>query len=352
MKYHQDSGLGLFSSDERLHRLEDLGDPLQILTQHIDFEFFRPLLEEELYGDYDASRGGRPPYDVVQMFKLLVLGRLYNLSDEALEYQVTDRLSFQRFLGLNFSSRVPDAKTVWLFRDQLQQQGLVKALFEQMNAQLLERGIIALAGQVVDASFVDAPRARNTGEENAILKSGEVPEKWQAQPHRLAQKDTDARWAQKGKELHFGYKNHVMSDLRSKLITEYVVSDASVHDSRMLDALTSGGLAVDQELFADAAYAGAAHAEQMESRGIVSRVHFKAHRGRALTAREERANKARSRQRARVEHIFGFITNSMGGMTVRGRSMNRNEAVIGLMNLTYNLCRLVQLKQTLKLCPA
>ena len=352
MNYHTDSALGLFSTDERLHRLEELGDPLQILSQHIDFEFFRPLLEAELLGDYDASRGGRPRYDVVLMFKLLVLQRLYHLSDEALEYQVTDRLSFQRFLGLSFASRVPDAKTVWLFRDQLQRQGLVKALFEQMNAQLLERGVIALEGQVVDASFVDAPRARNTREENKTIKAGEIPAAWKTQPHRLAQKDTDARWAQKGKELHFGYKNHVMSDLASKLVVEYEVSDAAVHDSRLLEALTGSGLAVDQELFADAAYAGAWSDELLECRGITSRVHFKAHRNRPLSAREKRSNKARSRKRARVEHIFAFMTNSMRGMTVRGRSMARNQAVIGLMNLTYNLCRLVQLKRKLMLCPA
>lgn len=352
MRYHEDTATGLFSTDERLHRLEELGDPLQILSQYIDFEFFRALLEEYLYTDYNASRGGRPPYDVVLMFKLLVIQRLYNLSDEALEYQVTDRLSFQRFLGLNFSGQVPDAKTVWLFRDQLQRQDLVKALFEQMNAQLLKRGVIALEGQVVDASFVAAPRLRNTREENAAIKAGEVPEEWKTKPHRLAQKDTDARWAKKGTEVHFGYKNHVMSDLVSKLVTEYAVSDAAVHDSRLLDALTSFGLASEQELYADAAYAGADFEELLEEREITSCIHFKAQRNRPLTAREKRSNKARSRKRARVEHIFAFMTNSMKGMTVRGRSLARNEAVIGLMNLTYNLCRLVQLKEKLMLCPA
>jgi IS5 family transposase len=292
------------------------------------------------------------PYDVVRMFKILVMQRLYNLSDEKLEFYVNDRLSFQRFLGMHLASPVPDSSTVWLFRDQLQELGMVEVLFDQMNAQLLERGVIALAGQAIDASFVDAPRQRNSKEENQTIKAGEIPEEWKKTPNKLRQKDTDARWAKKGEEVHFGYKNHIMSDVESKLITEYQVSAASLHDSQMLDALTRGGLAVDQYLYADSAYAGAAAEELLEERGILSRIHYKAQRAQPLNAHQKRCNKARSKKRVRVEHVFGFITNAMGGMTVRGRSFARNEAVIGLMNLTYNLCRLVQLKQNLILSPA
>ena len=119
MRYHKDTGVGLFSADERLSELEALGDPLLTLSQAIDFEFFRPPLEQALYQEGERPQGGRPPFDPVLMFRVLVLQRLYNLSDDAVEYQIKDRLSFMRFLGLDFASRIPDAKTVWLFRDQL-----------------------------------------------------------------------------------------------------------------------------------------------------------------------------------------------------------------------------------------
>jgi len=352
MRYHQDSSIGLFSADERLIELEKLGDPLLALSEHVDFEFFRATREEGLYGDYDCAKGGRPPFDVVMMLKVLVLQRFYALSDDAVEFQIKDRLSFQRFLGMDFASRVPDAKTVWLFREALRKDDLVRRLFDEINATLVASSVIATAGQIVDASFVEAPRGRNNKEENAAIKAGVTPPEWKKNPHRLCQKDTDARWAKKGEEVHFGYKNHILCDRRSKIVTDYVVTDAAVHDSQALDELTELGIAQDQELYADSAYRSAQAEELLAARGIISKVHFKGYRNRPLTAQEKRCNKARSKKRARVEHVFGFMTNSMKGMVVRGRSLARNEVVIGLMNLTYNLYRLQQLNSTLERCPA
>ena len=352
MRYHRDNSIGLFSSTERLSELEKLGDPLLGLSQHVDFEFFRATLERVLYGDYDPSKGGRPPFDVVMMLKVLVLQRYYALSDDAVEFQIKDRLSFQRFLGMDFASRVPDAKTVWLFREALRKDDLVRRLFDEINATLVESNIIATAGQIVDASFVEAPRGRNSREENEQIKAGVTPVEWKKNPHRLSQKDRDARWAKKGEEVHFGYKNHIICDRQSKIVTDYVVSDASLHDSQALDELTALGIAEDQELYADSAYRSEQAEELLADRGIFSKVHFKAYRNRPLTAKEKRCNKTRSKQRARVEHVFGFMTNSMGGMRVRGKSLRRNETVIGLMNLTYNLFRLKQLNRKLLRCPA
>ncbi len=348
MRYHSDSGVGLFSSEERLSELSALGDPLLTLSRHIDFEFFRPTLEQALYGHYDGSKGGRPPFDPVLMFKVLVLQRLYNLSDDAVEYQIKDRLSFMRFLGLDFASRVPDAKTIWLFRDQLQRHDLVKQLFDEMNADLEGRNIIANAGQIVDASFVEVPRQRNTRIENEEIKAGSVPADWNENPHKLCQKDTDARWTKKNQETFFGYKNHVLCDRKSKLIKEYAVTDAAVHDAVVIPQLIAAGKADHQTLYADKAYRSAAIEEKLASHQIKSRVHYKAARNRPLTAAQQVSNQARSRKRARIEHIFGFITNSMGGIFARCCSQARNEVVIGLMNLTYNLCRMTQINKQLR----
>lgn len=352
MRYHQDRGIGLFSSDERLAVLEELGDPLLTLSASIDFEVFRQPLERALYGSYDAKRGGRPPFDPVLMFKALVLQRLYNLSDDALEFQINDRLSFMRFLGLDFGSSVPDAKTIWLFRDRLQSQGLVRKLFERMNRQLEQRGIIANNGQIVDASFVEAPRQRNSREENEAIKAGETPAEWQKNPHKLCQKDTQARWARKGEETHYGYKSHVLCDRASKLITSYEVTDAAVHDSVPLGKLTSGGRCRGQALYGDSAYRSANIEKTLRRRKIESQIHEKGYRNAPLTKRQITRNARKSRTRARVEHVFGFITQSLGGITVHCRSLRRSEIVIGLMNITYNLCRICQLKKQLRLTTA
>jgi len=342
MRYHQDSGINLFSSDERLEDLRQLGDPLLALSKHVDFEFFRKTLEQGLYESADQSKGGRPPFDPVLMFKILVLQRLYNLSDDAVEFQIKDRLTFMAFLGLDFASRIPDAKTVWLFRDRLQESGLVEQLFAALNAHLEARGIIANKGQIVDASFVEAPRQRNKRHENETLKEGETPESWSA--HKKAQKDQDARWAKKNNETHFGYKNHVLCDRKSKLVKDYVVTDAARHDSTALDELLENSSADGQKLYGDSAYPSQEAQRKLAARGIKCRFHEKAYRGRPLKQKQLDANRRKSRVRARVEHVFGFMTQSMRGMAVRAKSLARNAVVIGMLNLTYNLCRVVQLE--------
>ena len=347
MRFHQDKSINLFSAEERLHELTKIGDSLYELSRHIDFDFFRPLLEQGLYGDYKVEVGGRPPFDPVMMFKVLVLQRLYNLSDDATEYQIKDRLSFMRFLGLDFGSVVPDAKTIWLFREQLQKQDLVKQLFDRMNAHLEERGIVANKGQIVDATIVEVPRQRNSKEENKQIKAGEIPQGWAKNKER--QKDTDARWTKKHNKTYFGYKNHVIADRKSKLIKDFTVTAASVHDSQQLSDLTDKGQAQGQTLYADSAYRSVAIEEDLAGKNVTSRIHFKAARGRPLTQREKKSNKSRSHHRVRVEHIFGFKENSMGGKFIRACSKARNEAVIGMMNTTYNLCRIKQLNKHLRI---
>lgn len=352
MRYHEDQGLNLFSADERLEQLKKLGDPLLELVKHVDFEFFRELLEQAMYGSGERPKGGRPPFDPVMMLKVLFLQRLYNLSDDALEYQIRDRLSFMRFLGLNFGSRIPDAKTIWHFRNRLQERGLVQQLFAKLGDDLERRGIVTNYGKIVDASFVEAPRQRNRREENELLEEGETPPEWQKNPNHMRQKDVDARWATKDKEKHFGYKNHILCDLKSKLIQDYAVSDAAMHDSTALETLLAGGGADGQRLYGDSAYRSAQIEDDLRQSRIHSRIHEKAGRARPLKQRQLDNNKRKSKQRARVEHVFAFMTQSMGGLIVRAKSMRRNAAVIGLMNWCYNLCRVVQLKKKVGPVPA
>ena len=151
---------GFFDAEERLRALSAAGDPLERLAAAVEFELFRPELEAALRRS-DRAKGGRPPYDPVLMFRVLVLQTLYTLSDEQTEYQLKDRLSLLRFAGLAPHDPVPDAKTtIWLFREQLVRAGAVEKLLARFDAALRERGLLAMGGQIIDATVVRARPAR------------------------------------------------------------------------------------------------------------------------------------------------------------------------------------------------
>jgi transposase, IS5 family len=218
---------GFFDQDERLQALSAAGDPLERLAAVVDFEVFRGDLERALSRS-DRSKGGRPPYDPVLMFKVLVLQTLYTLSDDQTEYQLKDRLSFMRFVGLALHDPVPDAKTIWLFREQLARAGAVERLFARFDALLRQRGWLAMGGQIVDATVIEARRPRLTQAEKETIKGGGVPSAWK--PARRAPIDRDGRWTiKRGKQREtapgeghkrqieiavpaFGYKNHIGVD--------------------------------------------------------------------------------------------------------------------------------------------
>src|SRR4249920_1432830 len=187
---------GLFDLDERYAALSTTGDPLERLAAVIDFEVFRSDLDTALARS-DGSKGGRPPMDAVMMFQVLVLQALYGLADEQTEFQIRDRLSFMRFLRLDLHGRVPDARTIWLFRELLTRAKAIDALFARFDAHLRASGYLAMGGQMIDASIVEAPRQRNTDAEKEELKAGRIPEDWTAQPAKLRQKDRDGRWTLK-----------------------------------------------------------------------------------------------------------------------------------------------------------
>ena len=250
------------------------------------------------------------------MFKAIILCALYNLSDDQVEYQMRDRLSFVRFLGLALEDKVPDAKTVWLYREQLSQAGLIDALFEDFDAYLKNQGYQAMAGQIIDASIVAVPIQRNRRDDNEQIKRGETPDAWADKPAKRRQKDTDARWTKKHGKSHYGYKNHVSIDRKYKLIRRYRVTDASVHDSQVVDDLLSSDNTASG-VWADSAYRSKDIEAKVKAKGLTSRIHRKASRSRPLRDWEKAGNQSRSRFRARVEHVFGAQRNDMGGTLVR-----------------------------------
>ena len=329
---------GFFDQEDRLAKLEKLGDPLPRLDSIVDWPAFRPLLKV-IHQKQRKSTAGRKPHDVTLMFKMLVLQSLYNLSDDQTEYQVRDRLSFQRFLGLAPEDTVPDAKTLWLFREQLSRHGLVEKLFNRFDEQLWQSGLIPQGGQIIDASLVNVPKNRNKRDENKQIKAGKTPDGWDDKPNMKRQKDTDARWTKKHGKSYYGYKNHINIDKAHKLIRRYAVTNASVHDSQVFDEVLdeeNGGL----DVYADSAYRSEATEEQLREAGYNSRIHRKNHRHHKLSKQDQQTNHRRSKIRARVEHVFGDQHTAQGGVLVRTKGKVRAAVKIGMMNLTYNMRRL------------
>ena len=336
---------GLFDYEDQLEKINAHQPPLNKLDKVIDWEIFRKPIEEALYVEPKAP-GGRPPFDRLMMFKILILQKYYNLSDEQTEFQIKDRLSFMQFLGLQIGDKVPDEKTIWLFKEHLKEKKLSEDLFNLFTQQLLTYGVVAKEGSIVDASFVDVPRQHNTREENADIKKGAIPLEFgkkdkNGKHSKLSQKDTDATWMTKGGERHFGYKDHVNVDEKTKLITKFSVSSASPHDSTELENLVDE---TDKQLHADSAYRSEKIEKYLKEKECESFIHEKGYRANPLTEQQRESNTLKSKIRARVEHIFGFMTNSMhNALHMRCIGKARVESAIGFLNLTYNLFRYEQL---------
>ena len=281
---------GFFDVDDRLKRLSDLGDQLEAFRAAVDFEIFRAELMSALAYS-EGAQGGRPPFDPVMMFKILVIQAANNLSDERSEFLINDRLSFMRFLGLGLSDRIPDARTIWLFRERLTKAGAIKALFDRFDATLRASGYIAMSGQIVDASLIAAPKQRTTQEEKQAIREGRVPEAWKDKPAKLRQKDRDARWTVKFSKAKdradgtkppvdiaiptFGYQNHISIDGGFDFIRKWAATDAAAYEGARLREELLGKTNTSRKVWADTAYRSKANEAFMEKNGFVSHVHRK-----------------------------------------------------------------------------
>ena len=351
---------GFFDFDERLKRLSDIGDQLEAYARVVDFEIFRADLVKALNYS-DGSRGGRPPFDPVLMFKVLVIQAQNNLSDDRTEFLINDRLSFMRFLGLGLSDRVPDAKTICAFRERLTQAGAIDGLFARFDAALREAGYIAMGGQLVDSTLVAAPKQRNSDDEKKAIKSGKAAsEIWPDKPNKARQKDVNARWTvQFGKAKEkpdgtkpldiaiptFGYKAHTTICKSLRFIRRFDVSDASRHDGRflrrgLLDTKNTGS-----GVWADSAYRSNQNEAFMDKQGFASHVHRRKPKGKPMPQHIRRGNATRSKHRAPIEHVFAYQKAVMG-MTIRTIGIARARTKIGMANIVYNMRRLVQITKS------
>jgi IS5 family transposase len=350
---------GFFDVDDRLKRLSDLGDQLEAFRATVDFEMFRPELNAVLAYS-DGLEGGRPPFDPVMMFKILVIQATNNLSDERAEFLINDRLSFMRFLGLRLADRVPDARTIWLFREKLSKAGAIKTLFERFDATLRQAGYIAMSGQIVDASLIAAPRQHNNENEKQAIKQGRIPEDWKAKPAKLRQKDRDARWTVKFTKAKpredgtmpavdlaiplFGYQNHISMDRGFGFIRRWTTTDAAAYEGRRLREGLLDKSNTASGVWADTAYRSAANEAFLVRNGFVSHIHRKKPKGRAMPEMTRRANNAKSKIRSRVEHVFAEQKDRMG-LFISTVGIIRATTKIGMANLVYNIKRLIFLRR-------
>jgi IS5 family transposase len=352
-----------------------MNDPLAKLDAIMDFTPFIKIIDEIRPDKTKEGNGRRSPIKSSILFKGLLIGEIYNLSDEQLEYQITDRASFARFCGLNLGGASADAKTFWLLRETLKETGKYEDLFTTLLDTLKNVGLEYSKCAIVDATFVDAPRNRNLSkEQREALKEHDknpdteipfeldkeqindleshLPGRERTMSNILRQTDTDGRFAKKGNGVHFGYKDHVVVDALTKLIVAHEVTSANVHDSQKLSDVVPEDT---ESVYDDAGYVGLEVDRKLKEK-CPEVEHFtcaKAQKNKPLTKEQKQYNREIvARVRARGEHVFGRMRYCMGGLTVRTIGLARAKCQITLRNFAYNIMRyatLVKMGKTQKM---
>ena len=329
----------LFAADHHQQKIDRLGDPLAQIEKHIHFTALAAEVDRVAPRPV-SPQGGRPPFPTETMVRILVLKRLYNLSDEQMEYQLLDRMSYQRFCGLGMAVNIPDRTTIWTFENRIGETG-AQALFDGVSAQLLKQGYIARGGQIIDATLVPAPKQHNSRSEKELLDQGATPVDWK--PAKRRQKDLEASWTKKHGKSYFGYKLSVSVDNNYKLIRKFETDTASTHDSQHFNKVFDTGN-TSKDVYADRGYPSEAREAQLARAGFRNRIQRKGHAKQALSECQQQRNRRIAKVRARVEHVFAAI-HQMGGKLIRTISQARADFALTMMATCYNLKRLVYLKK-------
>lgn len=325
--------IGFFEISDSYSRLDKAGDPLVSLNNFIQWKTLQPYLNKLTFET--SEKGGRPSLDKLLIVKCLLLQSLYNLSDDALEYQINDRLSFKRFLGLSQAQKSPDAKTFWLYRERIKFKGLETKIFDWFLGQINAAGYTAREGQIIDASFV--PTHLPTGKHKKQFKE-EIP----LTENQKSQIDTDATFTKKNSETHHGYKNHIQIDKKNKFIRKEKTTTASTHDSQVFEEILSNDNDdADKNIWADSAYRSRDAEEMLANKGFTSQVIERAYRNTPLDDAQKSRNKLKSKVRARVEHVFGHMKTAMGGLMIHTLGLARAKVKVTFKNIAYNMQRFV-----------
>lgn len=309
----------------------------------VEWSVFEPELLRAIEKEAKGP-GGRPRFHPLLMFKILVLERLQGLADDETSFQIIDRHSFRAFLGLTAADAVPDGQTIADYREELLKSGGFERLFQLFLVYLQKSHGLGLGkeGVMIDATFVEVPKQRNSREANALIKEGKVPKEFADNPKVKAHKDLDAKWTKKNGVSYYGYKDHVKVDVADKLILDGITTSAEVHDSQPAPELVKEG---DKDLWADSAFTGGKIAEDLSAKQVEPHICEKGTRAAALTEKQKQSNRQKSRVRSRVEHVFAQMTGTMRALRQRCIGFERNDAGIKLTNLVYNMLRFEQIKR-------
>lgn len=286
---------------------------------------WQPLYEIGRRIDKTGPQGGQPRTPAHWMIRGLFLKHLYQLSDPQLEDQLIDRLSFRRFVGLPLEERVPDFTTFWRFQEALAQEGLVDELFEEINRQLDDQGLLLKQGTVVDATIINSSNRPLSNEKRMSLEKEPSP-----------QIDTDANATCKGGTWYFGYKGHIGMDAGSKLIRQVHFTPASTHDSQALAELISDD---ERSLFGDKAYSNDSVKHQARQSGWYYGILDKAKKGHPLSTSQKKRNKRHRRVRRQVEHAFAAIKDRYGMRLAQCKNKLRNQAQFMMKTICWNIER-------------
>lgn len=296
------------------------------------------------------SATGKPSYDGLLLFKMLLIGIWYDLSDRDVEDMVNENLSAMKFCGLQLENDVPDHSVLCKFRKQLTENKTIELLFNEINLQLENHGIIVKSGCKIDATVTESerrPKKKTTFEIAEDRKEDEISEdeiSKQTTEIELIKKtengvDTEARFLRKGKKTHFGYKMHAATD-DNGLVLGIVTTSANVHDSQAFEELIEKvKLPKRSKVYADKAYRSKSSCLFLKSKELKNRIHYKAIKGKPLNERQKLFNKTVSTFRYTVERTFGGITKWFGGDIARYVGMAKTETQHYLQSICYNLKR-------------
>jgi IS5 family transposase len=270
------------------------------------------LLTKPIKKHYPKVGNGRQPYPMETMLRIYFMQQWYQLSDPAMEDSLYDIESVRRFARLDLEQAIPDETTILNFRRLLENHNLTTRLFEEVTGYLENKGMLLNAGTIVDATIINAPSSTK---------------------NKVKSRDEDMKQTKKGNQWYFGMKAHVGTDTQGRAHS-VVVTDASVHDSQIMDDLLHGE---EQEIYGDKAYADVQKKQDFEGQGKTWRINRKAKRGKKLTIADRSFNKKSNRTRAKVEHLFGVIKNLWNYRKVRYKGLSKNAAqvfsLVALANL-------------------
>jgi IS5 family transposase len=295
---------------------------LDKINHFVDWDKVRQLVKKT---DFTGKQGGRKPMDQMQKVKMMFIQYLYNLSDPELEDQMHDRLSFQRFAGIDLSESIPDFTTLWRFRERLISLNLCDQLFELILETLKQKGLILKKGTSVDATILESttkPLSKQKREELAQNPSPQI--------------DTDADSTEKRGKKYFGYKGHIGQDVGSGLIRKRSFTSARPHDSQQMDQLLSGD---EQAVFGDSAYSNKADKQKARTDGIYYGVLDKGTRRKKLSASQKKRNHKKSKIRCKVEHPFAYMKEKLDYKMAVAKNLLRNAFRFDMNCIIYNIMR-------------